>query len=99
MSNNSTSAAWFGATLSTADRYRNERPSADLDPGILNASTGTLQVLRANIVSALNDSRRSNSHGDYQIQLAQIDAELEARARRRDAEFAVTVARTGMGAL
>jgi|SRR5688572_24232169 len=91
---NGISAAWFGATLSTADRYRHERPSADLDPGILKASTGTLRVLRDNLVSDLNDSSRSDFHGDYQIQLKQIDAELERRGRCRDAEFAAAVVRT-----
>jgi len=90
----SVSAASFGATLSTDDRYRDQRPSAYLDRVILRAQTGTLQVLRDNLVSCLNDSRRADFHGDYQIQLSQIDAELQARARRRDAGFAVTVGRT-----
>jgi len=60
------------------------RDSTNIDLGVLKASTGTLLVLRDNLVSALNDSRRDNCHADYRLQLEQIDAELSRRVERTE---------------
>lgn len=58
--------------------------SNTIDPGVLKASSGTLLVLRDNLVSAMNDSRRADFHGDYRLQLEQIDAELSSRVDRTE---------------
>lgn len=60
------------------------RESATIDPGVLKASSGTLMVLRDNLASALNDSRRAGFHGEYRTQLEQIDAELSSRVERTE---------------